>query len=138
MGNQISKIQKMNFEDIQELKRYDNYILINTMRDSEQECLIKGTISANEEVEKVEKMINEQGMIIIYGKNGNDEKIYEKYMQLIKLGHKKTYIYIGGLFEWLLLQDIYGNENFPTTERQLDILKFKPPSILKTLLLTQR
>ena len=136
MGNQISKIKKMNFEDIQELKRYDNYILINTLDNSEQDCLIKGTTRAQDEVDKVEKMIKEQGMIIIYGKNGNDEKIYEKYMQLIKLGHKKTYIYIGGLFEWLLLQDIYGYENFPTTKTELDILKFKAPSILKTLLLT--
>ena len=138
MGNQISKIKKMNFEDIQELKRYDNYILINTLDNSEQGCLIKGTTRAQDEVDKVEKMIKEQGMIIIYGKNGNDEKIYEKYMQLIKLGHKKTYIYIGGLFEWLLLQDIYGYENFPTTKTELDILKFKAPSILKTLLLTNR
>ena len=136
MGNQISKVQKMNFEDIQELKRYDNYILINTLGETEQKCLIKGTTSAQEEVDKVEKMRKDNGMIIIYGKNGNDEKIYEKYMQLIKLGHKKTYIYVGGLFEWLLLQDIYGNDHFPTTYKELDILKFKSPCILKMLLLT--
>ena len=34
--------------------------------------------------------------------------------------------YPGGVFEWLLLQDIYGNDNFPTTKKELDILKYKP------------
>ena len=37
-----------------------------------------------------------------------------------------VYLYLGGLFEWLLLQDIYGFDDFPTTSRQLDILKYKP------------
>ena len=38
------------------------------------------------------------------------------------------YIYPGGLFEWLCLQDIYGYEKFPTSGKLLDILKFKPKS----------
>ena len=29
------------------------------------------------------------------------------------------------MFEWLLLQEIYGDENFPTISRELDILKYK-------------
>ena len=33
------------------------------------------------------------------------------------------------MFEWLLLQDIYGNDNFPTTSKDLDILKYKPKKI---------
>ena len=53
--------------------------------------------------------------IIIYGKNCNDEKIYIKYQQLISLGFYNVFIYVGGLFEWLLLQDIYGSDEFPTT-----------------------
>ena len=32
------------------------------------------------------------------------------------------------MFEWLLLQDIYGNEQFPTLGKELDILKYKPSS----------
>ena len=63
--------------------------------------------------------------IIVYGKNCNDEKIFNKYKQLIELGFTNVYIYIGGLFEWLLLQEVYGDEQFPTTSYQLDLLKYK-------------
>ena len=34
------------------------------------------------------------------------------------------------MFEWMLLQDIYGTDDFPTTINELDILKFKPVSII--------
>ena len=69
---------------------------------------------------------NKNIRIIIYGRNSNDETIYKKYNQLINLGFTNVYLYLGGLFEWLLLQDIYGFDDFPTTSRQLDILKYKP------------
>jgi len=36
-----------------------------------------------------------------------------------------VYIYSGGLFEWLLLQDIYGSDLFPTTNDKVDFLKYK-------------
>ena len=32
---------------------------------------------------------------------------------------------MGGLFEWLLLQDIYGNDYFKTTTIENDFLKYK-------------
>ena len=62
---------------------------------------------------------------MIYGKNCNDEKLISKYKQLIDLGFINVNIYAGGMFEWLLLQDIYGDDNFPTTSRELDILKYR-------------
>ena len=46
-----------------------------------------------------------------------------------------VYIYTGGMFEWLLLQDIYGKEAFPTKGDELDILKFKSNSLLSNNLL---
>ena len=72
------------------------------------------------ELLKTNKSVN----IIIYGKNSNDETIYTKYNQLKKLGFTNAKLYIGGLFEWLLLQDIYGDNEFPTTTYNLDILKY--------------
>jgi hypothetical protein len=39
-------------------------------------------------------------------------------------------LYAGGLFEWLLLQDIFGAAEFPTTKKELDIIKYKPNKIL--------
>ena len=59
----------------------------------------------------------------------------KKYDQLIGLGFPNVFIYPGGLFEWLCLQDIYGYDNFPTTIKELDILKFKAKSVFTTYLL---
>jgi len=64
--------------------------------------------------------------IIIYGKNSSDTTIEKKCDQLLGLGFVHVFIYAGGLFEWLLLQDIYGEGEFPTTKKTLDILKYKP------------
>lgn len=138
MGNTHS-IQKINYEDIQfVIKNPETYILINTLNDSEQDCLIPNTISIQKEVDIINKLIkngNKQIKIIIYGKNCNDEKIYAKYNQLNSLGFYNVYIYTGGLFEWVILQDIYGDTEFPTTKKELDILKFKSNKILNIHLL---
>ena len=74
--------------------------------------------------------------IFIYGRHSNDETIYLKYEQIRKLGGK-VYLYTGGLFEWLLLQDIYGS-TFSTTStfKTIDLLKYKPPTLLNTKYLT--
>ena len=125
LGNK--SILKVNFEDIQILKK--NTFLINTLEKYNQSCLIKGTLSIHIEEKTInENIFNTQTNIIIYGKNTNDETIIKKYNQLIKLGFKNVYIYSGGLFEWLCLQDIYGKELFPTIGEEEDILKFKPTS----------
>ena len=73
--------------------------------------------------------------IIIYGRNSNDDSIYKKYEQLLRLGFSNVFLYMGGLFEWLMLQDIYGSDEFPTTSKQLDILKYKPSQRLNIALL---
>ena len=56
-------------------------------------------------------------------------KTAKKDNQLYKLGFTNLYVYVGGLFEWLLLQDIYGDDEFPTTTKIIDILKYKGKSI---------
>ncbi len=138
MGNSQS-IQKINYEDIQYvIKTSANHILINTLNESEQECLIKNTINIHKEVELINNLIhlgNKGVKILIYGRNCNDEKLYIKYNQLCSLGFYNVYIYMGGLFEWLMLQDIYGENEFPTTKKELDILKYKPSKVLNVQLL---
>ena len=62
--------------------------------------------------------------------------VYDKYEQLVKLGFINVYIYSGGMFEWLCLQDIYSSDLFPTTKKELDILKYKPMSRFNTYYLT--
>ena len=113
------------------IKENDKYLIINVMETNMQQCLIEKTVSynieetvINELIEKKKKDIN----IIIYGKNSNDEKIFTKYKELRNLGFTNVYIYIGGMFMWLLLQDIYGDDMFPTTNKCIDLLKYKETS----------
>jgi hypothetical protein len=124
------KVNKCGFGDIIDFidNKTKNTILINTLSSSEQNLLIKKTTTHDVE----EQVINDafkQGYktkIIIYGKNNFDEKVDEKYFQLINLGYleENVYVYYGGLFEWCLLQDIYDVANFPTTNKCVDILHF--------------
>jgi hypothetical protein len=139
MGNSQPSSIKINYEDIQYIiKNREGHLLINTLSNSEQNCLITNTININNEENIINTYLKRgsKGIkIIIYGKNSNDEKIYSKYNQLTSLGFNNVYIYAGGLFEWLLLQDIYGETEFPTTKKELDILKFKPNKVLNIPLL---
>ena len=101
-----------------------------------QSCLINGTIQINQEEKIINDLIisNPDIYVVIYGKNSNDESTYKKYKQINELGFSNVRLYIGGLFEWLLLQDIYGNDDFKTTSDELDILKYKPHSSLSNAL----
>lgn len=124
MGNTPTK--KINFEDV--LYAQKDAILISTLPNNKQNCLIQETIPYHEEEDVINSLLDTEPKktIIIYGENSNDEKIYSKYKQLISLGFVNVFIYTGGLFEWMLLGDIYGKENFKTTSEELDILKFRP------------
>ena len=157
MGSSHSKT-KLNYEDVQNackhsFKNYNEnnqnnngsnsngndkkYAIINTLDKNIQTCLIQNTIPICDEENVINSILKDKYSniitIIIYGLNSNDESIYSKYEQLVKLGIKNVFIYTGGMFEWLLLQDVYGRELFPTTSRELDILKYKPRNILDVL-----
>jgi hypothetical protein len=138
MGNKMS-IRKVGFEDIQFVIKHKkrNYILINTLTITEQNCLIPDTIAIKDEEAIINKHLNKNIHIIIYGKNANDESIFKKYEQLLTLGCSSVFVYTGGLFEWLLLQDIYGKDEFPTTSDELDILKYRAESVLQNRLLLE-
>ena len=124
-------IKKVNYEDVQYAVKNPNYILLNTINKNEQKVLIHGTTPCNNEEEVINTRINNPTNIhiIIYDKNACENRPIEKYDQLMKLGFHNIYIYPGGLFEWLLLQDVYGSDNFPTTSQERDILKYKGSSI---------
>ena len=137
MGNTQS-IKKINFEDMQTvIKNSELYLIINTLPQTEQSCLIVNTTMATDEESIINRFLKENKniRIIIYGKNCNDDTVQKKYQQLISLGFYNMYVYNGGLFEWLLLQDIYGKDLFPTTKKELDLLKFKANQLLNIGLL---
>jgi hypothetical protein len=133
---QTQSVKKVNFEDVQQTISTNNkYLLINTLKTNEQNCLIKGTITPEKEIMVINQNLSNTNLrIIIYGKNSADETIFKKYTQLNKLGFYNIYLYSGGIFEWLLLQDIYGLDNFPTTTTELDHLKYRARSAFNYLL----
>ena len=128
---QKKKIYRVSFEDVLYAIRYpEQFIIINTLSSDEQSCLITNTIDCNKEEQIINDLLTSYNLnsthILIYGKNTDDEKIEIKYNQMVRLGFQKVFLYQGGMFEWLLLQDIYGKNEFPTTTYMLDILKYKP------------
>mgnify|MGYP001438897673 CR=1 FL=1 len=134
MGNTTS-INKLNFQALQTIinKQISEFIIISTLPEDNQNCLIVNTISPSEEYKLLNQYIktNLSIKIVIYGENSTDNSVIDKYNQLYKLGFKNIYVYLGGLFEWLLLQDIYGDDQFITTNKIIDILKYKGKSIIK-------
>jgi hypothetical protein len=126
MGNAISN-KYINFEDMQLAIANKDYIIINTLAENKQPCLICGTLDMKNEEEILNTHLksNKSIKIIVYGMNSQDTSVNKKYEQLISLGFYNVFIYNGGLFEWLLLQDIYGKELFLTTSQERDILKYK-------------
>jgi len=135
MGNNTSMTRNINFEDMQFAinGNSNNFLgtkktlIINTLEAHQQGCLISGTLNIESEVEvlNAELKKNKDIQIVLYGMNASDQTCHKKYEQLFKLGFYNTYIYGGGLFEWLLLQDVYGADLFPTTTNKVDILKYK-------------
>ena len=124
MGNGISNL--VNFELLKEMQK-EGATIIHIM-DENEKVLILGTVVAEKESEKINKMISKNDYekdIIIYGRNCHEyENLLKKQKQLASLGFKNIFIYLGGMFEWLLLQDVYGSKEFPT-EKKGEILDFK-------------
>ena len=126
-------MKKIGFEDVQKAIHSDDFLIINTLPVGEQGCLIKNTFPIEREEQKINDLLNQYHLkqkILLYGKNAADPSTEKKHKQLIGLGFTEICVYSGGLFEWLLLQDIFGEREFPTTRKELDLLKYRPSSIL--------
>ena len=94
------------------------------------------TLSIENEISIIDHNIEQQKFnikIVIYGRNSCDFSVDKKYKQLVDLGFTDIYIYSGGIFEWLMLQDIYGTEEFKTTSNTLDILQYRPKGTFNIL-----
>lgn len=122
---QTSSNPKCSFRDLQQKK--GDFILINTLPLHKQTYLIKGTLPALEEANKINDYLykNKKVEIIIYGLDYQDPSISKKFVQLKTLGFENVFVYMGGIFEWALLQEVYGS-NFPTDgeiEDPLDLYK---------------
>jgi hypothetical protein len=103
------------------------YVIINTLPSSDQGCLIAGTLALLDEERVINELLNSyiDKTVVIYGRNSTDDSPDKKHNQLVSLGLKDILVYSGGLFEWLLLQDIYGSGEFRTTSKCGDLLAFR-------------
>ena len=117
------------FDDVLHCSQHpEKYAIIHTM-DAMEQVLISGTLTPAEEElfidEYLSKYVETPKKIILYGKNCCDDSPRKKQAQLLSMGISDVYIYHGGLFEWLLLQDIYGVDEFPTTKLAKDLLVYR-------------
>ncbi len=103
--------------------------------DHKQKYLIHGTIAAEYEENAINKALdrNEYNkQIIVYGYNTQAlESLIKKQKQLKSLGFTNVKIYLGGLFEWALLQDIYGSKEFPIlgAKGPVDPMHLREPTV---------
>ena len=137
----------LNFQDMQQLLKYYQQhaqipttspnshevgLLINPLPIDEQKCILPYTMSPEKETEYINTLIAEKktdvSKIIVYGKHCNDFSVLKKQAQLQSLGFTNVFVYLGGMFEWLLLQDFFSTALFPTTTIEKDLLVFMPAS----------
>jgi hypothetical protein len=113
----------------------NNFIwLIHVMPSFEETCLISHTLTSIKEEIIINGILDEGTMrkhtFIIYGKNVSDtEQLEKKYHQMISLGFTRIFLYLGGMFEWTLLQQQGGVDGFPTTSAVEDCFEFKIPKL---------
>lgn len=130
------KNKKIGFENIKEILKRDlrDFVIITTIPAHDQICLIQGTTPIHLEEKVINDLLENYEMkrrkMVIYGKNCLDEQVEKKSKQLVNLGFSEVYVYVGGMFEWLLLQDIYGEDEFPTTTKITDLLKYRPEKVV--------
>jgi len=122
---QTSSYPRCSFQQLQQKK--GDFILINTLPINRQAYLIDGTIPGSQESERINAYLskNKKIEIIIYGLDYQDLSVYKKFAQLKSLGFVNVLIYMGGLFEWSLLQEVYGTnfKTFGVISDPLDVYK---------------
>ena len=127
-----SEGSSVSFDDLKDILRRNDSILISTLPETMQDCLIRGTLPSIGEEDAINKILEDRSKglwsIVIYGRNCLDSTVERKHAQLMKAGFKKVYVYVGGMFEWVLLQETYGEDNFPTTRVCTNILRYCPSS----------
>ena len=110
--------KKINPEEMQTiLKTPEKYIIIHTLTSEYQDYVIPGTVQDTREESVINEMLTRIDIpdkpIVIYGKNARDETLVTKANQLKSLGIHDISVYSGGMFEWLLLNEVYGPTEFP-------------------------
>jgi hypothetical protein len=108
------------------------HIIISTLPEDKQDVLFPNTLSYRTEEDAVNDLVaagNTTIPILIYGRDATDASPDKKYAQLRSLGFTDVHIYAGGMFEYLLLRDVYGAAKFPLEGagvRKADPISYQP------------
>ena len=80
------KVNKIGYEDVlYVIKNHENYLFINTLSNEKQDCLIKNSLTIENEVTQINFLLEQQKFnikIVIYGEHSCDPSIDKKYKQL--------------------------------------------------------
>lgn len=109
-------------------KNGNDVFIINTLSMNEQHCLLLNTLEAQQEEKIINDFVQDYNfnvVLVVYGKNAYDLTAENKCKELMKLGFCNVHWYVGGMFEWLLLQELYGKDEFPTTHDCKDLLYYR-------------
>ena len=121
-------LERVTYEEVHAALRDSRVCIVSTLPAHDQSCLIARTLAPQEEERRLNAHLKRgeaRCPIVVYGRNAADGAPDKKCRQLQNLGFTSVRLYAGGLFEWVLLQDIYGAELFPTTSVCADPLLFK-------------
>ena len=127
---QPQTLERITYEEVHSALKDSHACIVSTLPLGEQGCLVARTLPPREEESRFNAYLKKGQTtcpIVVYGRNAVDQSPAKKCRQLQGLGFTSVRIYAGGLFEWALLQDIYGSELFPTTSVCPDPLLFKTP-----------
>jgi hypothetical protein len=120
-------VPSVNFEVVKQAVVTGGADIVSTLEANNQKCLIRGTLAPDREVSilnaRLAKGLVDQ-IVLVYGSDCSDESVLSKAQQLVALGFRKVRVYRGGMFEWLLLQETYGSDNFPTMGAERDMLRY--------------
>jgi len=113
-------------------------LILSTMITQRGSPFILGTLSKQLEEVTLSAMLRTKRFnipILVYGHNSFDKTVETMCNILLNRGFTHVFVYIGGMFEWLLLNKLYGNNacpikctccNTPTCWAKPDPLKFSP------------
>jgi hypothetical protein len=121
------EVERITYEEMQRATKDTNEFIVSTLPIGEQSCLVLRTLTPVEEEKRLNDCLKKgeaSRPVVVYGRNAGDRSPEKKCAQLVGLGFTSVRLYAGGLFEWALLQDIYGTELFPTTSACKDPLMF--------------
>ena len=135
MGASIS-FNVVNHQGVLDALKEGN-ILITVISNHTDATLIKGTLGEAEELRHVNEIIRKKNLderIFVYGENCSDSRVYSKARQLKKLGLKEVFVYTGGIFEWMLLGEVFGQDQFPVHGRVTNVVDHAGESFVSLII----